>query len=271
MKTKEIRVAIHGAGGRMGRALIEAARNNPGIRLTAAVERADSPLLGQDAGHVAGLGPLGVNVSNTLKPDEFDVLVDFTRPDASLTAIEACRAAGRAVVVGTTGFDAMQRKLIEKAARDIVIVMAPNFSIGVNLALRLLETAARVLGDSVDIEIVETHHRHKVDAPSGTALRMGETVAAALGRELKAVSITGRDGVTGERARETIGFATVRGGDVVGDHTVMFLGDGERLEISHKASSRMTFAAGAMRAAAWIAGRKPGLFDMQDVLGLKQS
>jgi 4-hydroxy-tetrahydrodipicolinate reductase len=197
------------------------------------------------------------------------VLVDFTRPEASLAALGACRQAGRAMVIGTTGFDVAQRKTIEMAAKEIGVVMAPNFSVGVNLALRLLDTAARVLGDSVDVEIVEAHHRHKVDAPSGTALRMGEAVAAALGRDLKAVSVTGREGVTGARAREAIGFATVRGGDVVGDHTVMFLGDGERLEISHRASSRMTFAAGAMRAAAWIAARNPGLFDMQDVLGLK--
>jgi 4-hydroxy-tetrahydrodipicolinate reductase len=271
MTRKTIRICIHGAGGRMGRALIEAAGKTPGIELTAAVERSDSPLLGQDAGSLAGLGRLGIAVAGGLNPliGRFDVLVDFTRPEPGLAALEACRAEGKSMVIGTTGFDAGGRKNIESAARDIPIVMAPNFSVGVNLALKLLDTAARVLGDSVDVEIVEAHHRHKADAPSGTALRMGEVVAQALGRDLKTVAVTGREGVGGERDRKTIGFATVRGGDVVGDHTVMFLGEGERVEITHKAGSRMTFAMGAMRAAAWLAGRRPGLYDMQDVLGLK--
>jgi len=269
MSTSTIRICIHGAGGRMGRALIEACQQVSSLKLASAIERADSPLIGQDAGHVAGQGELGVAIAADLNPGAFDVLVDFTRPLASMAALEACRAAGRAMVIGTTGFDAAQKKQIDAAAREVPVVMAPNFSIGVNLTLKLLDMAARVLGDSVDVEIVEAHHRHKVDAPSGTALRMGEAVAAALGRDLKAVSVTGREGHTGERERQTIGFATVRGGDVVGDHTVMFLGDGERVEIGHKASSRLTFALGAMRAAAWLRDRPPGLYDMQDVLGLK--
>ncbi|MGH8453575.1 MAG: 4-hydroxy-tetrahydrodipicolinate reductase [Nevskiales bacterium] len=271
MSTRTTRVCIHGAGGRMGRALIEAIQKLPGLQLVAAIERADSPLIGQDAGAIAGLGQLGVPITPDLKATRtaFDVLVDFTRPEPSLVALEICRATGKAMIIGTTGFDPAQKKLIESAASDIAVVMAPNFSIGVNVTLKLLELAARTLGDSVDVEIVEAHHRHKLDAPSGTALRMGEVVAAALGRDLKAVAVTGREGVTAERDRQTIGFATVRGGDVVGDHTVMFLGDGERVEITHKASSRMTFAMGAMKSAAWIAGRKAGLYDMQDVLGLK--
>jgi 4-hydroxy-tetrahydrodipicolinate reductase len=255
----------------MGRALVEASQKLSGLKLGAAIERSDSPLLGQDAGASAGVGTLDVVITGSLDrlAGEFDVLVDFTRPAPSLAALKACRAAGRAMVIGTTGFEAADRKKIEAAAKDIPIVMAPNFSVGINLALKLLDVAARVLGDSVDVEIVEAHHRHKADAPSGTALRMGEVLAAALGRDLKAVAVTGREGITGERDRKTIGFATVRGGDVVGDHTVMFLGEGERVEIAHKASSRMTFAMGAMRAALWLRGRKPGLYDMQDVLGLK--
>jgi 4-hydroxy-tetrahydrodipicolinate reductase len=271
MTAADQRVAIHGAGGRMGRSLIEASQMLPGLTLGAALEHADNPLVGEDAGSAAALGELDVVVSSDLKSQlkAFDVLVDFTRPEASLAALEICRMSGKAVVIGTTGFNAAQKTTIEAAAREVAIVMAPNFSIGVNLTLKLLDTAARVLGDSVDVEIVEAHHRHKVDAPSGTALRMGEVVAHALGRDLRKVSVTGREGVSKERDRKTIGFATVRGGDVVGDHTVMFLGDGERVEITHKASSRMTFAMGAMRAALWLRGRKPGLYDMQDVLGLK--
>jgi 4-hydroxy-tetrahydrodipicolinate reductase len=271
MATKTIQIGIHGAGGRMGHVLIGACHTRQGLQLAAAIERADNPVLGQDAGTLAGLGPLGVPVTSDLKAaiGALDVLVDFTRPEPALAALERCRAAGKAMVVGTTGFTPAQKERIEAAAREIPVVMAPNFSVGVNLTLKLLDMAARVLGDSVDVEIVEAHHRHKVDAPSGTALRMGEVVANALGRDLKSVAVTGREGVTGERDRQTIGFATVRGGDVVGDHTVMFLGEGERVEITHRASSRMTFAMGAMRAAAWASGRNPGLYDMQDVLGLK--
>jgi 4-hydroxy-tetrahydrodipicolinate reductase len=197
------------------------------------------------------------------------VLVDFTRPEATVANLAACRNQGVNMVIGTTGFNEAQKQAIAMAARDIAIVMSPNFSIGVNVAFRLLEVAARALGKGYDVEIIEAHHRHKVDAPSGTALRMGEVVAQALGRDLKKHAVYGREGVTGERKEETIGFATVRGGDLVGDHTVMFIGAGERLEISHRASSRSNFASGALRAARFVAARKTGLFDMADVLGFK--
>ncbi|MGH8528767.1 MAG: 4-hydroxy-tetrahydrodipicolinate reductase [Nevskiales bacterium] len=267
--SQPIRIAIHGAAGRMGRALIEACTGNPRLQLSAAIERADSSDIGRDAGAFAGLSDLGVKLSSRIDTGAFDVLVDFTRPEPSLKALESCRAARRAMVIGTTGFTAPQKTQIQAAAREIPIVMAPNFSVGVNLSLKLLDMAARVLGEQSDIEIVEAHHRHKVDAPSGTALAMGEIVARALGRNLKDCAVYGREGTTGERDRKTIGFSTIRGGDVVGDHTVMFLGAGERVEISHKASSRLTFAMGAMRAALWLAGKPAGLYDMQDVLELK--
>jgi 4-hydroxy-tetrahydrodipicolinate reductase len=228
--------------------------------------------MGTDAGELCGLGRLGVPISDdpVRALERVDVLVDFTRPDASLSYLEACRQTGRKMVIGTTGFDDAGKRRIAAAARDTAIVFAPNMSVGVNLCFRLLDIAARVLGDDVDVEIVEAHHRHKVDAPSGTALRMGEVVAAALGRDLADVAVYGRQGVTGERPSRSIGFATLRGGDIVGDHTVLFAGDGERVEITHKASSRMNFARGALRAAQWLTGRPVGLFDMQDVLGLRE-
>lgn len=263
------RIAIVGAAGRMGRSLIEACHGTAGLKLAVAVERQGSPALGSDAGELAGIGRLGVAVSDTLVPEAFDVLVDFTRPEVTMANLAVCQRAGKKMVIGTTGFTAEQRPFLEKAGKEIALVVAPNMSVGVNLCFKLLETAARVLGDEVDIEIVEAHHRHKVDAPSGTALRMGEVVAQALGRDLKQCAVYGREGNTGERDRKTIGFATVRAGDIVGDHTVLFAGIGERVEITHKASSRMTFANGAMRAAQWLADRKQGLFDMQDVLGLR--
>lgn len=265
------RIAISGAAGRMGRSLIEACRAVPGLSLAAAIERPGSSVVGADAGEVAGIGRMGVMIADDLAKvgDAFDVLVDFTRPEVSLSYLSHCRAAGKRMVVGTTGFSAEQRQRFEEAGADIAIVVAPNMSVGVNLCFKLLETAARVLGDEVDIEIVEAHHRHKVDAPSGTALRMGEVVAAALGRDLKTCAVYGRQGITGERDRKTIGFATVRAGDIVGDHTVLFAGLGERVEITHKASSRLTFANGALRAALWVMGRSNGLYDMQDVLGLR--
>lgn len=265
------RIAVMGAAGRMGKALIEATRQAPEARLTAAVGRPDSTLAGADAGELAGSGRIGVALSGDLGGvlDEFDVLIDFTHPTVTLKNLEICRQAGKAMVIGTTGFSAEERQLLGEAAREIPIVFAANFSVGVNLCLKLLDTAARVLGDEVDIEIIEAHHRHKVDAPSGTALRMGEVVASALGRDLQKVAVYGREGQTGARARETIGFATVRAGDVVGDHTVLFAAEGERVEITHKASSRMTFAKGAVRAALWLEGRNPALYDMQDVLALR--
>ena len=265
------RIAISGVSGRMGRALVEACHRTPGLRLGAALDRPGSPVLGEDAGTLAGLGKLGVAIGDDVDAvlGDFDVLVDFTRPEASLAYLASCRRAGRKMVIGTTGFDAAGKEKIAAAAADTAIVFAPNMSVGVNLSLRLLDLAARVLGDEVDVEIIEAHHRYKVDAPSGTALRMGEVVASALGRNLQDCAVYGREGVTGERQRATIGFATVRGGDIVGDHTVLFAGDGERIEITHKASSRMTFAKGALRAAQWLEGRQKGLFDMQDVLGLR--
>jgi 4-hydroxy-tetrahydrodipicolinate reductase len=260
-----------GAAGRMGKTLIEAIQQTPGAGLTAAVDRPDSTLVGADAGELAALGRIGVPLSGDLDRvvDEFDVLIDFTHPTVTLKNLAFCRKHGKAMIIGTTGFSVEEKQLLAEAGKDIPIVFAANFSVGVNLCLKLLDTAARVLGDDVDIEITEAHHRHKVDAPSGTAVRMGEVIADALGRDLKKVAVYGREGQTGARARETIGFATVRAGDIVGDHTVLFAADGERVEITHKASSRMTFAKGAVRAALWLDGREAGLYDMQDVLDLR--
>jgi 4-hydroxy-tetrahydrodipicolinate reductase len=259
-----------GAAGRMGKTLVEAVQQTQGAGLTAAIDRPDSSLIGADAGELVGIGRIGVPLSEELIKvlDEFDVLIDFTHPSVTLRNLAACRQAGKAMVIGTTGFSVEEKRQLAEAAKEIPIVFAANFSVGVNLCLKLLDTAARVLGDEVDIEVIEAHHRHKVDAPSGTALRMGEVVANALGRDLQKVAVYGREGQTGARARETIGFATVRAGDVVGDHTVLFAADGERVEITHKASSRMTFARGAVRAALWLEDKQPGLYDMQDVLGL---
>jgi 4-hydroxy-tetrahydrodipicolinate reductase len=261
-----------GAAGRMGKILIEAVQQRaPLTGLTAAIVRPGSTLIGVDAGELASLGRIGVPLSGKLDTvaDEFDVLIDFTLPEVMLKNLEFCRKAGKSMVIGTTGLDAAQKQLLAEASKDIAIVFAANFSVGVNLSLKLLDMAARVLGDEADIEIIEAHHRHKIDAPSGTALRMGEVIASALDRDLQKVAVYGREGHTGVRERETIGFATVRGGDVVGDHTVLFACEGERLEITHKASSRMTFAKGAVRAALWLDGREPGLYDMQDVLDLR--
>lgn len=263
-------VVIAGCTGRMGRALLEAVAAATDLRLTAALDRTGSPALGRDAGELAG-GPLGVTVSDDVAAalQVADVLIDFTRPEATLCHIAACRRAGVAMVIGTTGFDAAGRQAIADAAADIPIVFAPNMSVGVNLVFKLLDTAARVLAEGFDVEIIEAHHRHKVDAPSGTALRMGEVIAQALQRDLKTCAVYGREGVSGERHAQTIGFATVRGGDIVGDHTALFAGIGERVEITHKASSRMTFALGALRAARFLADKVNGMYDMQDVLGLR--
>jgi 4-hydroxy-tetrahydrodipicolinate reductase len=264
-----LRIAIAGASGRMGRMLIEAVHQAADCTLAGALDRPGSALVGQDA--TAWLGQLsGVRVADTVEEGLRDaqVLIDFTRPEGTLAHLAACRARGVAMVIGTTGFSDAQKAEIAAAGKDIGIVMAPNMSVGVNVVLRLLDMAARALNAGYDIEIVEAHHRHKVDAPSGTALAMGEAVAHALGRDLKAHAVYGREGVTGERDPSTIGFATVRGGDIVGDHTVMFCGTGERIEISHKASSRVGYAQGSLRAARFLAARGPGLFNMADVLGL---
>ena len=265
-----IRVAVVGAAGRMGKTLIGAVTAAEGLALTAATELPDSTLVGVDAGELAGVGKLGVLISHSLTKvvDDFDVVIDFTGPVATMVHLDVCRKHGKAMVIGTTGLDDGQKNTIKAASDEIGIVFAPNMSVGVNLCFRLLELAARVMGDDADIEIVEAHHRHKVDAPSGTALRMGEVVAEALGRDLKEVAVYGREGQTGARDPKTIGFETIRAGDVVGEHTVWFATEGERVEITHKASSRMTFAKGAARAAAWLANQDKGLFDMQDVLGL---
>jgi 4-hydroxy-tetrahydrodipicolinate reductase len=265
-----VRISVVGASGRMGQCLIKAAALAEHTELTAAVSRAESPVIGIDAGVVAGIGNIGVQVVDNLTKivDQFDILIDFTRPAASMSFIEICRQAGKKIVIGTTGYSQTQRELIAEAANDIAIVLAPNMSVGVNLSLKLLEMTAKVMGDYTDIEIIEAHHRHKVDAPSGTALRMGEVIADVLGRKLKDCAIYGRKGDTGERDQQTIGFSTIRAGDIVGEHTVMFADIGERIEITHKASSRMTFANGAMRAAVWLENKNNGLYDMQDVLGL---
>ena len=265
-----IRIAIPGAAGRMGRTLIDACQRAEGLQLGAATERAGHDLTGSDAGLVAGVGELGVVISDNLEAvvDQFDVLIDFTAPVASLQHLEICRRHGKRMVIGTTGFSDEQKQQIKAASKEIAVVFAPNMSVGVNLCLKLLDIAARVLGDEVDIEVIEAHHRHKVDAPSGTALRMGEVIADALGRDLKTCAVYGREGITGARERKTIGFETIRAGDIVGEHTVMFAAEGERVEVTHKASSRMTFASGAARAAGWLMSQPGGLYDMQDVLGL---
>ena len=265
-----VRIAVVGASGRMGLCLIRAAALADKATLAIAVSRAGSDAIGKDAGELAGIGALGVKVVDDLSSvvDQIDVLIDFTRPDASMNFIELCRQAGKKIVIGTTGFTDAQKTVIAEAAKDVAIVLAPNMSVGVNLALKLLEMTAKVMGDYTDIEVIEAHHRHKVDAPSGTALRMGEVIADALGRNLKDCAIYGREGNTGERDRKTIGFSTIRAGDIVGEHTVMFADEGERVEITHKATSRMTFANGAVRAAVWLMDKPNGLYDMQDVLGL---
>jgi 4-hydroxy-tetrahydrodipicolinate reductase len=265
------RIAVTGAAGRMGKTLIEAVAAAEGVELTVALEHDESSLLGCDAGELAGIGRNGVTVTSDLNAlaNQFDVLIDFTIPVATVANAAVCRRYGKAMVIGTTGLSSEQQQKLDAAAADITICKATNFSTGVNLCFKLLDVAAQVLGDDVDIEVYEAHHRHKIDAPSGTALSMGQVVADRLGRDLDKVAVYGRQGQTGARERDTIGFATVRAGDIVGDHTVTFAADGERVEITHKASSRMSFGRGAVRAAAWVVSQGPGLYDMQDVLGLK--
>ena len=262
-----IRIGIAGANGRMGKALVQAAQGRDDLKLVSATVRKGSELVGTDAGQIAGIPPLGIAATET-PGDDVDVMVDFTLPDATLENLEWCRQRGKRIVIGTTGFEAGQRARIEDAARDIPVVLAPNMSVGVNLCFRLVELAARTVGSSSDIEIIEAHHRHKADAPSGTALRLGEKAAGALDRDLDEVAVYGRHGHTGERPDGAIGVATVRAGDIVGEHTVLFASEGERIEITHKATSRLNFAGGALRAAAWLADKEAGLYDMQDVLGL---
>jgi 4-hydroxy-tetrahydrodipicolinate reductase len=242
-----IRIAVVGASGRMGQTIIEAISQNDKVSLGATLDKGDDLIVALD---------------------QFDVLIDFTRPEATLEYLAICQNSGKAMVIGTTGFSDDQLQEINNAAKNMAIVFAPNMSIGVNLSLKLLDMAARVIGEEADIEIVEAHHRHKVDAPSGTALKMGEVVANALGRDLSECAVYGREGIEEPRDRNTIGFSTIRGGDVVGEHTVSFFMEGERVEITHKASSRLTFANGAVRAAGWLEGQSAGLYSMQDVLDL---
>jgi 4-hydroxy-tetrahydrodipicolinate reductase len=265
-----VRVAVAGASGRMGRMLIEAVRGSEGLALGGALDIAGSPALGQDATAFLGAAS-GVTITADLRAGlaASDVLIDFTRPEGTLAHLAACRELGVKAVIGTTGFSEAQKAQIAEHARHIGIVFAPNMSVGVNVVLKLLDVAARALHEGYDIEVIEAHHRHKVDAPSGTALKMGEVLAAALGRDLKDCAVYAREGVTGERDPSTIGFATVRGGDIVGDHTVLFAGTGERVEIRHQATSRANFAQGALRAARFLAGRGPGLYGMDEVLSLR--
>ena len=265
------RIAVCGAGGRMGRALIAAVHAADGATLTAAVERAESSLIGADAGELAGIGRLGVTLAGSLAEviDQFDVVIDFTAPAATVAHLALCRAHGKAIVIGTTGLNDEQKQQVSAAAGQVPVVYSGNYSVGVNVSLKLLEMAAKTFGDTVDIDVLEAHHRHKVDAPSGTALMMGEAVAGALGRDLKDVAVYAREGHTGPRDRQQIGFQTLRGGDTVGDHTVFFFGEGERVEIRHVATNRANFAVGAVRAALWAAAKAPALYDMRDVLNLK--
>lgn len=264
-------IAVIGAAGRMGKALIEAIAATEGAHLSAALEHPDSSLIGADAGELVGIGRNNIQVVASLHDvaDDFDVLIDFSIPAATAANAAFCLEHGKKLVIGTTGLDDNQLQQVQMASQTNAICMASNYATGVNLCFKLAELAASVLGDEVDIEISEAHHRHKIDAPSGTALSLGESVASALGRDLKNVAVYGREGQTGARDRQTIGFATVRAGDIVGDHTVLFAAEGERIEITHKASSRMAFARGAVRAAKWLTTKESGLFDMQDVLGLR--
>ena len=260
------RIAIAGAAGRMGRNLVVACSETDDLELTQALEREQSPSIGSDTGLLAGLAPNNVLIRDQLDAAAFDILIDFTHPSATTKHVDFCVQHGKKMVIGTTGCDAGLEQKMQQAGQSIALVYAPNMSVGVNLCLELLKTAAAVLGDSVDIEVIEAHHRHKVDAPSGTALKMGQVIAETLGRNLDECAVYGREGQTGARDRKTIGFESIRAGDIVGDHTVMFADEGERIEITHRASSRMTFARGALRACRWIEQQTQGVFSMQDIL-----
>lgn len=272
MADKPIRVAVTGANGRMGRELIRAINQTSSAILAAALVPSGSTLLGVDAGELIGIGACGVLLTDELHEavEDFDVLIDFTQPAATLRYLAFCCQHGKPMIIGTTGFTQAEQQTIQKSAEQIGIVFAANFSVGVNLMLKLLEKTAMLLGRSSDIEIVEAHHRHKVDAPSGTALAMGKVIADTLGWDLQQCAVYGRKGYIGERDQQSIGFATLRAGDIVGEHTALFASQGERLEISHKASSRENFALGALRAAHWIVHQPVGLYDMRDVLSLHQ-
>lgn len=265
-----LRIAVAGIAGRMGKIIVEAITRSKGVKLGAASVRQNSPSLGEEVGGLCGLPSLNVFTVDNFREvlEDFDVLIDFTSPTSTLQHLEICIPAKKKLVIGTTGFTDKQKRVIAKAAKEIPIVFAPNMSVGVNLCLNLLEQAAKVIGEDSDIEIIEAHHRHKKDAPSGTALKMGEVVADALGRNLDEVAVYGREGNIGERNPKTIGFESIRAGDIVGDHTVMFAGEGERVEITHKSNSRMTYASGSVKAALWLQDKDSGLYDMKDVLGL---
>lgn len=265
------RVAVCGAAGRMGKAILGICEKEDGIQVTAAIEHTDHPKLNQDSGYIAGIQennvPITADISSVL--DSFDVAIDFTSPQATISTLHHCVNSGKRMIIGTTGLDDAEQAIIKSASKEIGIVFAPNMSIGVNVCFKLTELAAETIGDSADVEIIEAHHRMKKDAPSGTAVHLGEIVAKKLGRDFKQSAVYGREGIIGERDGGTIGFETIRAGDIVGEHTVMFATSGERIEITHKASSRNTFAIGAVRAAGWIVDKNKGLYDMQDVLSLK--
>ncbi len=265
------RVAVTGAAGRMGKTLVRAIHEAEDLTLGVAVEHPESPDVGTDAGELAGVGTNGILILGDLGDaiDDFDVVIDFTVPKATLGIARVCAPAGKAMVVGTTGFTDAELTDLHKQAETIPLFMAPNMSVGVNLVFKLIQMAAEVLDDSVDVEVVELHHRHKIDAPSGTAVRMGEVLAETLDRDLETDAIYGREGIIGARDRQTIGFSSLRGGDIVGEHTVMFAGEGERIEITHRAQSRMNFAQGALRAVRYVSNHEPGVYDMQTILGLK--
>ena len=269
-KEQAIKVGVIGAGGRMGRMLIEAVKDNTQTTLSAAIERQGSSLVGADAGEVAAIGRLDVQIVDDLKAvvDDIDVLIDFSLPDATEQNMQICAEHNIAMVIGTTGFNEQQEQVLAKASEHIAIVYAGNYSTGVNLSLKLLGMAAKAFGNDADVEVIEAHHKHKIDAPSGTAYMMAEAVAEARGQNLKDVAVYGREGQTGEREAGTIGIHAIRGGEIIGDHTVMFIADGEVVEITHRARARMTFAAGAVRAATWIIKQEVGQYNMQDVLGL---
>lgn len=263
-----LKIAVSGAAGRMGKTLVQTVCSSTGVGLTSATEQSGQSAIGMDAGVLAGIGDLGVQVTDTLRCQEFDVLIEFTTPEATMEHARQCAKAGKDIVIGTTGLSDEQKLELKNLSDSIRIVFAPNMSVGINLCLKLLETAAKTLGDSVDIEIIEAHHHNKVDAPSGTALKMGEVIADALDRSLDTHGVFERHGVTGPREKGTIGFATIRAGDIIGEHTAMFAGAGERLEITHRSNSRVTYASGSIRAAKWLADQPPGLYEMTDVLEL---
>ncbi|MCL9773382.1 4-hydroxy-tetrahydrodipicolinate reductase [Vibrio methylphosphonaticus] len=267
-----VRIAIAGAAGRMGRNLVKATFHNESATVGAGSERPESSLVGVDVGELCGEGRFDVALVDDLVKsiDQFDVIIDFTAPKSTLANLALCQQHGKKMIIGTTGFSDEEKLQIDEAAKVVPLVMAPNYSVGVNLVFKLLEKAAKVMGDYCDVEIVEAHHRHKVDAPSGTAIGMGEAIAGAMGNELNDVAVYAREGITGERSRDEIGFATIRAGDIIGEHTAMFADIGERVEITHKATDRMTFANGAVRAAVWLDDKPAGFYTMTEVLGLDQ-